>query len=74
MCLAIPAEVIKKTAVDRAIVNIGGVQREISLALVPEVDCGDFVIVHVGYALAKLNQQEAEKNLALFKSMLGETE
>ncbi len=66
MCLAIPARVEQLTGADTAIVNLGGVRKEISLALVEEVAPGDYVIVHVGFALQKLDQEEAGQTLALF--------
>jgi hydrogenase expression/formation protein HypC len=66
MCLAIPARIEQLTDQDRAIVNLGGVRKEISLALVDDVAVGDYVIVHVGYALQKLDEEEAERTLALF--------
>ena len=66
MCLAIPACVEQLVAGDSAIVNLGGVRKEISLALVEDVAVGDYVIVHVGYALQKLDSEEAERTLALF--------
>ncbi len=66
MCLAIPACVEQIMANDNAIVNLGGVRREISLALVENVVPGDYVIVHVGYALQKLDQDEAAQTLAIF--------
>ncbi|MCB1907785.1 MAG: HypC/HybG/HupF family hydrogenase formation chaperone [Rhodocyclaceae bacterium] len=66
MCLAIPARVIELTDRDCARVDLGGVRREISLALVDEVAVGDYVIVHVGYALSRLDADEAERTLALF--------
>lgn len=69
MCLAIPAQVEQLTAEDHAIVNLGGVRKEISLALVENIVPGDYVIVHVGYALQKLDQVEAEQTLALFSEM-----
>ena len=65
MCLAIPARVTELLAGDAAIVDLGGVRKEISLALVDDVAVGEYVIVHVGYALSKLDQDEAEKTLAL---------
>ena len=55
MCLAIPARVVELPAADGAIVDLGGVRKEISLALVDDVAVGDYVIVHVGYALTKLD-------------------
>lgn len=66
MCLAIPARVIALTVQDNAVVDLSGVQKEISLALVENIQPGDYVIVHVGYALQKLDEEEAQKTLALF--------
>jgi hydrogenase expression/formation protein HypC len=66
MCLAIPARVVELLADDQAVIDLGGVRKEISLALVNDVAVDDYVIVHVGYALNKLDQEEAEKTLALF--------
>lgn len=65
MCLAIPARVVQIGADDQAIVDLGGVRKAISLALVEGVEVGDYVIVHVGYALTRLEPEEAEKTLAL---------
>ncbi|MCK9388954.1 MAG: HypC/HybG/HupF family hydrogenase formation chaperone [Sulfuritalea sp.] len=69
MCLAIPVRVIEVGADDTAIVDLGGVTKEISLALLSDVQVGDYVILHVGYALSKLDPEEAEKTLALFAEM-----
>ncbi|NJO67548.1 MAG: HypC/HybG/HupF family hydrogenase formation chaperone [Rhodospirillales bacterium] len=66
MCLAIPAQVIEVLSDDRARIELGGVVKEVSLALVDDVNVGDFVIVHVGFALSKLSQEEAEETLQLF--------
>ena len=66
MCLAIPARVVALPDIDTAQVDVGGVQKRISLALVDDVRVGDFVIVHVGYALTKLDPEEAERTLATF--------
>ncbi len=69
MCLAIPARIEELTTPGNAIVNLGGVRKEISLALVEDASVGEYVIVHVGYALQKLDQEEAEQTLALFAEM-----
>jgi hydrogenase expression/formation protein HypC len=69
MCLAMPARVIEIDANDQAVVELGGVRKEISLALVDGVAVGDYVIVHVGFALQRLDVEEAEKTLALFAEM-----
>jgi hydrogenase expression/formation protein HypC len=66
MCLAMPVRVIERLADDEAIVDLGGVRKQISLALVDDVAVGDYVILHVGFALCKLDPEEAEKTLALF--------
>lgn len=66
MCLAIPAQVVELREGDNAVVDLAGVRKEISLALVDRVAVGDYVIVHVGYALNKLDPEEAEKTLKLF--------
>ena len=66
MCLAIPAKVVELLDNDGAVVELGGVRKEISLALVDGVVVGDYVIVHVGYALNRLDPEEAEKTLQLF--------
>ena len=66
MCLAIPARVVELRGGDQAIIDLGGVRKDISLALVEGVVPGDYVIVHVGYALQKLDPAEAERTLALF--------
>ena len=65
MCLAIPARVVELLDDDKATVDMGGVQKAISLALVEDVAPGDYVIIHVGYALNKLDPEEAERTLAL---------
>ena len=69
MCLALPALIEQLTAADNAIVNLGGMRKEISLALVEQVAAGDYVIVHAGYALQKLDREEAARTLALFAEM-----
>jgi len=71
MCLAIPVKVVELREGDQAMVDVGGVRKEISLALVDGIAVGDYVILHVGYAIQKLDLEEAEKTLALF-SELGE--
>ncbi|MBR1141324.1 MULTISPECIES: HypC/HybG/HupF family hydrogenase formation chaperone [Bradyrhizobium] len=69
MCLAIPAEVIKLLADDMAIVSIDGVSKEVSVALIEEIAVGDYVILHVGHALAKIDPEEARETLDLLRQM-----
>lgn len=78
MCLAIPGKVERITG-DHPMarmgqVNFGGVVKEACLAYVPEVNVGDYVIVHVGFALSKVDEEEARKVFEYLKQMedLGE--
>ncbi|MBL8307374.1 MAG: HypC/HybG/HupF family hydrogenase formation chaperone [Rubrivivax sp.] len=66
MCLAIPVRVVELVGDDQAVVDLDGVRKEISLSLVDGVQVGDYVILHVGYALTRLDPEEAERTLALF--------
>ncbi|WP_085318042.1 HypC/HybG/HupF family hydrogenase formation chaperone [Derxia lacustris] len=65
MCLAIPARVISVDS-EQAVVDLGGVRKRISIALVPDAVAGDYVIVHVGYAIGRIDPEEAERTLAIF--------
>jgi len=69
MCLAIPARV---TAIqgNTATVDFGGVTRQISIALLDKVSVGDYVIVHTGYAIQKMDPEEAQKTLQLWRQIL----
>lgn len=69
MCLAIPAKVIKLLDDGMADIELEGVVKAVSIDLIDDVAQGDYVIVHVGYALAKLDPVEAERTLALFAEM-----
>jgi len=72
MCLAIPVRVVELIGDDEAIVDLDGIRKKISLALVDGVVVGDHVILHVGYALSKLDPEEAERTLALFAGLTHE--
>ncbi|HMV19074.1 MAG TPA: HypC/HybG/HupF family hydrogenase formation chaperone [Zoogloea sp.] len=65
MCLAIPTRVVELLPDAQALVDLGGVRKTVSLELVDDVAPGDYVIVHVGYALTRLDADEAERTLAL---------
>ena len=69
MCLAIPAKLVEIRPYDQAVVELGGIRKEISIALVPGVVVGDYVIVHVGHAIGQIDPEEAERTLALFGEM-----
>ena len=68
MCLAIPA-LIKSIQDKEAEVEIGGVTRRISLWLTPEANVGDYVLLHTGYAINVLDQEEAEETLELLEEI-----
>lgn len=63
MCLAVPAEVVALLEGGRARVNLGGIAKEISLALVDDVAVGDYVLLHVGFALGKIDADQARRAL-----------
>jgi hydrogenase expression/formation protein HypC len=71
MCLAIPLEVIEIND-NIAKVSIGNTKREAYLDLMDNVKVGDFVLVHAGFAIEKLDKEEAEKTLSLFKEIIDE--
>lgn len=75
MCLAIPAKIVSADAdAGTAIVALGGVKKEISIALLDDVEPGDFVLIHVGYALHKVSPEEAERTLAMIREAGEEAE
>ncbi len=69
MCLALPAQIVEVRDGDEALVNLGGVRKAVSIALVPEAQLGDYVIVHVGHAIGLLDPEEAQKTLAMFAEL-----
>ena len=73
MCLAVPGKVISiigdEPLMKKGRVSFGGVIKEVNLAYVPNVEVGDYVIVHVGFALSILDEEAAQKSLAEFKEM-----
>ena len=68
MCLAVPMKVISLQN-ETGIAEMSGVKKEISFMMLPEAKVGDYVIVHAGFAIQKLNEEEAQKTLALFREM-----
>lgn len=67
MCLAIPVKITELLDDGMARVSMEGVSKVISVALVDDVGVGDYVVLHVGYALSKIRPEEAEKTLALLR-------
>ena len=68
MCLAIPVQIKEIIDESTAVAEISGLKKTISTALLEDVKVGDYVILHVGYALQKIDPEEAQKKLALFAS------
>lgn len=72
MCLGVPGRIVE--AQDSELmrmgkVDFGGIIREVSLAYVPEADVGDFVIVHAGFAISQVDEQEAQETLDLLEEI-----
>ncbi|MBB4267107.1 HypC/HybG/HupF family hydrogenase formation chaperone [Roseospira visakhapatnamensis] len=70
MCLAVPAKVLALLPDAMARVDAGGVIKDVSVALVEDLAPGDYVILHVGYALSRLDPEEADRTLALIAEMV----
>jgi hydrogenase expression/formation protein HypC len=68
MCLAVPGRVIEIDGVT-ARVDFGGVTKDANVSLVPEAAVGSYVLVHAGFAIQVLNEEEAEETLSLFRQM-----
>jgi hydrogenase expression/formation protein HypC len=69
MCLALPARITEIHDDDTATVTLGGVRKQVLMALIEDAAVGDYVVVHVGYALSKLDPAEAERTLALLTDL-----
>ena len=63
MCLAIPVQITELMEGERAMASAGGILREIDTTLVDDLQVGDYVILHVGFALSRLNEDEARQTL-----------
>jgi hydrogenase expression/formation protein HypC len=74
MCLAIPGKVL---SIDRSVqptmgqVSFGGIEKKVCIEWVPDVQVGDYVIVHVGFAISKMDEKEAMETLKLFEEIEG---
>ncbi|GAB4240304.1 MAG: HypC/HybG/HupF family hydrogenase formation chaperone [Deltaproteobacteria bacterium] len=68
MCLGVPARILE-AGDGSAVVELGGVRREISVILLDDVRAGEWVIVHAGFAIEKLSEEEARQTLALFREI-----
>lgn len=71
MCLGVPMRVAKIDG-DLAICEVDGVQREASLMMVEDVAVGDFVIIHAGFAIQKLDEEDAQETLRIFRELIAQ--
>jgi hydrogenase expression/formation protein HypC len=72
MCLGIPMELVRKESEGVGIVRLGGLERKVSLALVNNVEIGNYLIVHAGFAITVLDAEEARKTLQLLQEVFGD--
>ena len=72
MCLAVPGKIVAVTSADEAQADLGGIQKTINVSLIENPQPGDWVVVHVGFALQKIDEQEAQKTLRELEA-LGES-
>ncbi|QGM96812.1 HypC/HybG/HupF family hydrogenase formation chaperone [Methylocystis parvus] len=71
MCLAIPVRVTELLPDQMAKVSLDGVSKTVSVALLDELSVGDYVILHVGFALSKIDPDEAERTLRMIRDIAG---
>jgi hydrogenase expression/formation protein HypC len=69
MCLAIPVRVVEVRPDQKAVVDLAGVRKEISTALIEDVQIDEYVILHVGYAIGKVDAEEAQRTLEMFNEL-----
>ena len=69
MCLAIPARIVEILQDARAVVDLGGIRKSIDVSLVGDVVLDEYVVVHVGFAIGRIDPEEAARTLALFAEL-----
>lgn len=72
MCLAVPGQIIEvrdDRGTRMATIDFDGIRKEICLAYLPDIDVGDYAIVHVGFAISKIDEASALETLAMFKEL-----
>ena len=69
MCLAVPVRLKEKKSDEIGVIEYGGVLLDVNLQLLDEVNIGDYILVHAGFAIERLNEKEAEETLALMRQM-----
>ena len=68
MCLAVPAQIVEREDM-LATVDVGGVQRQVSMLLLPEAKIGDYVLIHAGFAMQQIDEEEAKLTWSLLQEM-----
>lgn len=74
MCLGIPGKIIARSIVEglpMGVVDFGGVRKEVCLAYVPDAQVGDYAVIHVGFAISRLDEDEALRTLEIIAAMPG---
>lgn len=69
MCLAVPMRLVEREG-DLGVVELEGVRREVHLGFVPDLSIGDYVLVHAGFVIEKLQKEQAEEDLRLLEQLL----
>ena len=71
MCLAIPGKIVEIVDMENQLakVDVGGVRRNVNIGILDDVVVGDYVLIHVGFAMAKINAEEAAKTLQILDEM-----
>ena len=69
MCLAVPAKVVERVNPDCAVVEMSGVRKEINLGLLRDIEVGEYVILHAGFAIQRLDREEAEATLKFLEEL-----
>lgn len=69
MCIAVPAQVTQING-DEAVIDYGGIKRKANISMLSDVMVGDYVLVHVGYAISKMDEDEASETLKLWDEIL----
>ena len=72
MCLAVPGKIVsirEEHGTRMAMIDFDGIQKDICLAFLPDLEVGDYAIVHVGFAISKIDEESALETLAIFKEL-----
>jgi hydrogenase expression/formation protein HypC len=72
MCLAVPGQVkqiFEGNGIRMGRVNFGGIEKDVCLAYLPDIEVGDYTVVHVGFAITKLDEESANRTLAIFRDL-----